>query len=455
MTKRTTLINDLTEGPLTKQLLLFSLPLVLGNLLNTLYTLVDMAIVGQFVGSVGLSAVATAGNITMLLYCLGMGLATGGQILISQQVGAKDKKGVAVTIGTSFTSTIFLALTVTILGIVFLEPLLRMMNTPEEAWTDATEYLFWCCLGIPFTYLSGGMSALLQGMGESKQPTVFLAVSAIANVILDLVLVAGLGMRAKGAAIATSVAQMLGCVYCLVYLYRNHSRFGFVMERKSFRMEKKTLATILKLAAPAAFQMIAINVSMLFVNAWVNAYGVVASAVSGTGSKLYSLFSIITGAMQSAMATFTGQNIAAGRHNRVKKGMQVSICCNMGFWLLALIVCLALPQALFSLFTQDPEVLAMAPEYMFIQIFMYLGFALMSPPLGFLNGIGHMRLNLVIALADGVVARIGLSLLLANVLGMGLHGYWWGQTLAGLVSVIWGWLYFFSGLWKTRKLLSN
>lgn len=455
MSNRETLINNLTEGPLAKQILLFALPLVLGNLLNTLYTLVDMAIVGQFVGSAGLSAVATAGNITMLLYCLGMGLATGGQILVSQQVGAKDEKGVAVTIGTAFTSMLILSLAVTVLGIVFLEPLLHLMNTPAEAWADAEEYLFWCCLGIPFTYLSGGMSSLLRGMGESKQPTVFMAIAAAANVILDLVLVAGLGMRAKGAAIATSAAQMLGCVYCLVYLYRNHERFGFRMERESFRMEKKTLVTILKLAAPAAFQMVAINISMMLVNAWVNAYGVVASAVSGTGSKLYSLFSIITGAMQSAVATFTGQNIAAGKHDRVKKGMYISELCNMGFWVLALVVCLALPRVLFGLFTQDPEVLAMAPEYMFIQIFMYLGFALMSPPLGFLNGVGHMSLNLVIALADSVIARIGLSILLANVLGLGLHGYWWGQTLAGLVSVIWGWLYFFSGRWKTRKLLAN
>jgi len=455
MQKRDSLINDLTRGPLTRQLLLFALPMVLSNLLNTVYTIVDMAVVGQFCGSSGLSAVSTAGNITMLLYGLGMGLATGSQILVSQQVGAKDKKGVTVTVGTTFTFTLFLAVSMAVLGIVLREPLLGMLNTPAEAWQEASDYLFWCSMGVPFTYVCGGMCALLQGMGESKRPMVFMGISAVANIILDLLLVAGFGMGAKGAAIATTASQVVGCVYCLLYLYRNHRRFDFTMRWESFRIDKKTLGTILRLMAPLVIQIMAINVSMLFINAWVNSYGVVASAVSGTGSKLYSLFSIVTGAMQGAVGTFTGQNIAAGETGRVKACMKVSALCAMSVWCLALVICLVFPVQLFSLFTREAAVLAMAEEYMFIQIFMYLGFALMCSPLGFLNGIGHVNLNLVIALADGVAARIGLSLLLAQVLGMGLHGYWWGQALAGFVSCIWGWAYFFSGRWKHRKLLAQ
>lgn len=453
MNERETLINDLTEGPLKKQLLLFSVPLVLGNLMHTLYNLVDMAIVGQFVGSAGLSAVATSGTITMLLYGLGMGLGTGGQILIAQQVGAKDEKGINTTIGTYFTFTVILALCVTFFGILFRSPLLRLLNTPQEAWQEAVEYLFWCCLGIPFTYLNGGMSAILRGMGESRQPTIFIAAAAISNVVLDLIFVAVLGMRAKGAAMATSLAQLIGCVWCLMFLYRNHRRFGFVMKAESFRMEKKTLFTIVRLAAPAAFQTMAINVSMIFVNSWVNAYGVVASAVNGVGSKLYSLFSIVTHAMQSAVATFTGQNIAAGRQDRVRRGVYTAVGYSMIFWVLSVGICVFLPRQLFGLFTQETAVLDMAPEYMFIQIFMYLGFALMSTPLGFITGVGHVNLNLVIAVGDGVVARIGLSLLFAMAFGMGLHGYWWGNAMAGFVSVIWGWLYFFSGRWKNRRLV--
>lgn len=451
MTDRKTLVNNLTEGPLTRQMLLFSVPLMLGNLLHTLYNLVDMAIVGQFVGSVGLSAVSTAGQITMLLYTLGIGLGSGGQILIAQQVGAGDKKGIRATFGTSFTFIILLALVVTALGIAFNKPLLRLMNTPDEAWTDAVEYMFWCCLGVPFTYLNGGLSSLLRGMGDSKHPTYFVAAAALSNVVLDLLLVAVFDMRAAGAAIATSVSQAIGAICCIVYIYRHREAIGFDFKRESFRMDPPTLKTIIKLSAPLALQTMCINVSMLFINAWINAYGVVASAVNGVGSKLYSLVNIVTNAMQTAVATFVGQNLAAAKPERARRCMSISQLCCLLFWLAAVLMCLFLPRALFGLFTTEGAVLDMAPEYMRIQVVMYLSFALMSTPIGFINGLGHVNLNLIIALVDGVVARIGLSILLA--IPLGLHGYWWGSALAGFVSVIWGWLYYFSGRWKTRKLL--
>lgn len=455
MTGQKTLINDLTEGPLTRQMLLFSAPLVLGNLLHTLYNLVDMAIVGQFVGSAGLSAVATSGQITMLLYCLGIGLGSGGQILIAQQVGAKDRDGVRVTIGTSFTFTILLSLAVTALGLIFHRAMLRALNTPAEAWTDAVEYMFWCCLGIPFTYLNGGLSALLRGMGDSRHPTWFVAAAAIANIGLDLWFVAGLGLRAKGAAMATALAQLIGAAACIGYLYLHRAELGFDFRRESFRMDRKTLLTILRLAAPLAVQTIAINISMLFVNAWINAYGVIASAVNGVGSKLNSLATVITHAMQSAVATFTGQNVAARRPDRVHGSMRVSTECTMLFWLVSVFMCVFLPRPVFGLFTSEEAVLAMAPPYMRVQIVMYLTFALMSPPIGFINGVGHVNLNLVIALADGILARIGLCLLLASALDIGPYAFWWANALAGFVSVIWGWAYFFSGRWKTRKLLTE
>lgn len=455
MSNRNSLINNLTEGPLTRQMLTFSVPLILGNLLHTLYNLVDMAIVGQFVGSAGLSAVSIAGQITFLLYALGIGLGSGGQILVAQQVGAGDTDGVRKTIGTSFTFTILLSIAVTALGIVFNQPLLRLLNTPAEAWQDAVEYMFWCCLGIPFTYMNGGMSALLRGMGDSKRPTTFVAAAAATNVVLDLVLVAVFDMRAKGAAIATSAAQAVGCAACLIYLYRNREKLGFDFKPESFRMDQKTLGTILKLAAPLAFQNIAINISMLFVNAWVNVYGVIASAVSGVGSKLYSLMSIVTQAMQASVATFTGQNIAAGRQDRVRRSMGIATACTMVFWVLMAAICLFAPRSIFILFTQEEAVLAMAGEYLRIAVWMFLSFALMSPALGFINGIGFVGLNMAVAIGDGVMARIGLSLLFANVMGLGLHGYWWGSALAGFVSVIGGWAYFFFGKWQSRKLLTE
>ncbi|MCD8117820.1 MAG: MATE family efflux transporter [Oscillospiraceae bacterium] len=452
--KQKTMINDLTQGPLAKQIFLYAAPLALANLLQTLYNLVDLAVVGQVVGSEGLSAVSIAGQITFLLYALGIGLGSGCQILISQQVGSGDTQGVRRTIGTSLSFTVILAVIVTALGLIFKNPVLRLLNTPSEAWTDATEYMFWCCLGIPFTYGYGTLCAVLRGMGDSTRPMYIIAAAAVTNMILDLVLVWGLGMRAKGAGIATSIAQLASFLFALIYLYKHRETFGFDFKRESFRIHKRTLRVVISLAAPLAFMQIAINISMMFVNAWVNVYGVVASAVSGVGNKLYSLCNIITNSMQTAEATVTGQNIAARKPERVKKSLFVSTGICLAYWVILSALCLLFPQTVFGIFSSDEAVLAMAPDYMFILTWMYLSFALMAPVLGLISGVGNVKLNFVIALADGVVARIGLSLLLAIPMGMGLYGYWWGSALAGFVSVICGWIYFATGRWKNRQLLT-
>lgn len=453
MEKKNSLIADFTEGPLTKQLIVYALPLMLGNLLHTLYTLVDMAIVGQFCGSSGLSAVSTSGQALMLLYGLGVALGVGGQILVAQQVGKKDVDGISTTIGTSFSLTVLVSVAIAVLFVALRKPLLLAMNTPTEAWDDAVEYMFWCGIGVPFNCICASMSSVLRGLGDSKHPTVFMAVSAAVNIVLDYLLVAVLGMEAGGAAVATTVSQFVSCVCCVMLILKNREDLGLRLDSDSLRIDAQTARTILKLAAPLTIQTASINVSMMFVNAWVNAYGVTASAVAGIGGKLYSLNSIVSGAMMTATATFTGQNIAAGKHDRLSATMRTAVLLGMAYWVLSTLVCLFFPKAVFSIFSRDQQVLAMAPDYMKIMIIMYLGFALIAPCNGFLNGIGNVKLGLIIALIDGVVARIAFSLLFARVLGMGLYGYWIGGSLAGFVTVIWGWIYYFTGRWKSRELL--
>ncbi len=453
--KQKSMINDLTQGPLTKQIFLYAAPLALANLLQTLYNLVDLAVVGQVVGSEGLSAVSIAGQITFLLYTLGIGFGSGTQILISQQVGAGDTAGVRRTTGTTLSFTVILAVIVTALGLIFKNTALTLLNTPAEAWQDATEYMLWCCLGIPFTYGYASLCAVLRGMGDSTRPMYIIAAAAITNMILDFVLVWGLGMRSKGAGMATAIAQLVSFLFALIYLYKNRDSFGFDFKRESFKIHGRTLKIVLGLAAPLAFMQLAITMSMMVVNAWVNVYGVVASAVGGVGNKLYSLCSIITNSMQTAEATIAGQNIAAHKHDRVRRSLLISTGICLVYWAILFVLCLAIPRAIFGIFSSDPDVLDMAPHYMYILGWMFLTFALMGPVLGFISGVGNVRLNFIISLLDGVIARIGLSLLMAVTFAMGMYGYWWGSALAGFVSVIGGWLYFISGKWKTRQLLQT
>ena len=453
--KTGTLINDMTQGPLGRQLIKFSLPYMLASLLQTIYTLVDLAIVGQFVGSTGLSAVSISGNVTFLLYCLGIGLGSGGQILISQQVGAKEYDKLHRTLGTIYTFGIIAALAMMTLGLIITKPVLGLLNTPAEAMDDAVSYLTVCCLGVPFTYMYAGMSDSLRGMGDSLRPFIFIAVAAVTNLVLDLLFVAVFDMGVFGAALATAISQLVSLVFTVVYLYRRRHEVGFDFKLKSFRIDKGILATILRLSLPLVLMNASINLSMMFVSSYMNAYGIIASSVSGVGMKLNGLMNIVSSAVMSAESTIVGQNIAAGKRDRVSRAMYIG-------WGLCIVFCVVVggllrifPEPMFRIFSSDPEVLAMAPKYMSIAFWMYISFALMAPPLGLINGVGFTSLNLVIALLDGVAARIGLSLLFGVVMDMGLEGFWWGSALAGYVSVILPSIYFFSGLWKKRRTLAG
>lgn len=454
MDDKKTMINDMTRGNLASQIIRFSLPFVLGNLLQTLYTIVDMVVVGQFVGSAGLSAVSISGQITMLMYAIGIGFGNGSQILVSQQVGSGDREGLKKTIGTTLTAIMAVSIVVTVIGILFSEAFLQLLNTPAESMPQAVSYMIICCCGVPFTYAYGNLSDLLRGMGDSKRPLYFIAISSVINVVLDLVFVAGLKMEAAGAALATVISQLLSAVFAYVYLYRRREAFGFDFKLRSFKMDRHILGIVTRLSIPLVMMTACINISMIFITAYVNVYGVAASAASGVGGKLNSIANVVTGAMQVAAGTVIGQNMGAGRHDRVSKTMYITWGISLAFSAVICVVSVLFPKAVFGMFTSDAAVLGYAPAYMRIAVWTFISFALMSSPLGLINGVGFPALNFVIAILDGVAARIGLSLLFGIAMGMGLEGFWWGNSVAGYVSVILGSLYFFSGRWKKRKILA-
>ena len=426
-----TMIRDLTTGSVGKELLRFSFPFMLSNALQTIYNLVDMVIVGQFVGSVGLSAVSIGGQLMWLMCCLAIGYTSGGQIFISQLVGAGDHAGVRRTIGTIFTTMAGFSLVIATLGIVFCDPLLALLNTPPEALDQARDYVLICAAGMFFV----------------------IAISALLNVILDLIFVGPLGMASAGAALATILAQAVSFIISIIYLYRRKESFGFDFRLRSFLPDGKTFAALSRLGLPLTVQSTAINVSMLYVSAGVNSYGLVYSSTFGIGGKLQSVMFIITNSISTASASMFGQNLGAGKHDRVKKIFWFGNLYCMILFLVVTVFCLTIPVPVFRLFTKDPDVLAQAAHYMVVQVVMFSGFASMTAGIALINGIGNGSLSLITALLDGVVVRIGLCMLLAGPLGWGVWGYFWGNALAGYVSTLIGWLYYLTGAWKRRKLM--
>lgn len=451
--KRSGMVNDLTEGSILKKLLLFALPFMGANLLNTLYTLVDLAIIGKFLGSEALSAASNSGQITFMLYAIGIGLGGGGQVLISQLTGAGKRDEYQDTIGTLVTFGILSAVVTTLIGIVFPRPLLTLIKTPAAALDQAVEYLVCCAFGFIFCVGFNTFSAILRGMGDSRTPFLISAVCAVMNVILDLLFVAIIPMGVKGAAIATSVSQLCSFVFAICYLYRRKEKFGFDFKLRSFRIHGKKLSIILKLSVPLMVGSICISVSLTVINSFVNPYGIVASAVNGVGGKLSSLMQVVTHAIQPAVGAFVGQNMGAGKPERAKKAVWCALGIGIVFWIIIALVCTLFPRGVFGLFSDDAAVLDLAVEYLRINIWNYFAWAVMSPALGLMSGVGAANLQLGVSLLDGVVARIGLSLLFGMALSMGLSGFWIGSTMATYVTVILGWLFVFFGRWQTRSLV--
>lgn len=451
-TKNSSFINDLTEGSVAKKLLYFAFPFMLSNLLQTVYNLVDMSVVGHYMGAAGLSAVSIGGRLVELLTFLCTGFCTGGQILLSQQVGAKKHGEMEKTIGTLFTFTMICALVLGTTSIVLHEQLLRLLNTPDDAFEQASRYMVICNAGCIFIFGYNALCSILRGMGDSKRPLVFVAIASVVNLVLDILFVAVLGLGAAGAAIATVISQAFSFLFALVYLIRHREAFGFTFSGRNLRIHGGTLKVLTKLGVPLAFQMAAISISMLFVNSFVNAYGAAASAVFGAGQKLQNIPSIITHGMSTANASMVGQNMAAGKPERVRKAVRTCFLLNGTVYGIFIILCLIFPRQLFTIFTTEEAVLELAPVYLRISCIGFAASIFNSSFNSVINGIGFTSLSMAIGLLDAVVARISFSLLFGVALGMGLNGFFLGHALAIWVTASMSSLYYLSGKWEHYSL---
>lgn len=445
------MINDLTQGNVARQLIYFSIPFILSNLLQAIYNIVDMIVIGQFVGSAGLSAVSIGSDLVVLMTMLCSGFSISGQIIISQYVGTNDRESISRTIGTMFTMMLSGAIVLSILCCRTSTLLLRFEGTPPEAWDGAMAYTITCYLGLVFIFGYNIVSAILRGMGDGKRPLYFIAVASIVNLILDLIFVAGLKMGAFGAALATVLAQAISFIVSLVYLYTRREAFGFDFRPASFRPHKLQAVQLCKMGIPMALEYAAIMVSVILVNAYVNRFGVVVSAVNGVGGKLRNLGNIIFMSLSSASATMCGQNLGAKKFDRVRLVVNITLAINVAYCTLLGVVLLGFPEKVFAIFTSDVDVIAMAGMYMPVAIVSFAASATMCPYNSLINGLGYARLSMIIGLLDSIVARISLSIALGHFFG--LSGYWYGNAIAGFVTTILAAIYFYSGRWKTRKLL--
>lgn len=453
MDEKKELIKDYTEGPIAKQLMVFFLPLFLANLLQIVYNIADMIIVGQVVGSVGISGISVGGDLTQLLTFLIMGFANAAQVIIAQYIGADQRERIGKFIGTFISFTFICVVVLTLLSILFRNNILNWMQTPQESRADAMSYFITCAAGLIFIFGYNAISSIMRGLGDAKRPFLFIAIAAVLNVCLDLLFVLVFHMGTFGAGFATVISQAVSFIIGLIYIWKNKARLGFELHLKEIRFHKGYLNTLLKLGIPMAIKQSAVVISRLFVNSFVNSYGLVVSAVVGIVGKITNVSMLVSNAFNTAGSSMIGQNIGAEKYNRVLKIMGVILMLNVPIHLVMTAVILIFPEAIYSIFTTDQAVIAVAMQYLPIWILVFAGFALRSPINAFVNGTGNYILNYLMAFLDAIIIRVGLALLLGLALGYDYMGFWYGDAIAGLTPVVLGLIYLPTGKWKTRKYI--
>ena len=313
----------MTEGPILKQLILFSIPLLIGNIFQQLYNTVDSVVVGNFVGTTGLAAVGSSAPIINTLVGLFSGLATGGTVVISQYYGAHDNKNIHDAVHTTVLMILILGVIFSFLGVWAAPAMLRMMKTPENVMPQAEEYLSIYFAGISGLMLYNIGAGILRAVGDSRRPLYFLLISALLNIVLDLVFVINFNMGVAGVAYATIIAQFVSAALIMLVLMRTHGQYRLFL--RHLRLNMSILKRIVCIGMPAALQMAITAFSNVFVQSYINAFGSGCMAGWSAYSKVDQFVTLPMQSISIAATTFVGQNVGAKQVERTHQGARTSI----------------------------------------------------------------------------------------------------------------------------------
>lgn len=445
--------QDLTTGNVSKKLIKFAVPLLLANLLQSFYSIVDMLVVGRFVGETGLAAISNASMISFIINSICIGVTMGGTVLVAQYKGADDEEGQRETVGTLFSLSFFASLLVTVSGLLVYRPLFQVLRVPAGSMQDACDYMKIICCGTVFVFGYNAVCSVMKGLGDSKSSLYFIAVAAVVNILLDLLLVGPFGMGTAGAAYATVFSQGISLAISICCLRRKNFIFPFRLKNFAVRPEK--MAAVLKVGLPTAVQMAVVNISYLMITGMLNQFGVSVAAASGVGLKVNTFAGMPCWAVGQAVTAMAGQNMGAGRTDRVKKTTETGLRLNLLITLMAVVLVQLFAGQIIMLFEpQNKEVIADGILYLRICCGINsLVYAALYTFDSFAVGIGAANIAMVNALLDAAVVRLPVSWLLAFAAGMGFPGVYVGQALSPLLPFLVSWLYFKNRGWESKRLI--
>lgn len=431
--------NDLIKGNITKSLILFSIPMILGNLLQQLYNLADTFIVGQYIGSKALAAVGSSFTLITFLTSIILGLCMGSGILFSMLFGAGQLEKMKTSFFVSFISIGLFSIILELLCLLFIHPLLIFMNIPINIYQNTHDYLFIIFLGIFFTFLYNYFSSLLRALGDSKTPLIFLAISSIINIVLDIDFIVSFHMNVEGAALATLIAQILSGVGIMVYVFLTQK--NLLPKRENCYFDKEIFKKMKDYSLLTCIQQSVMNFGILMIQGLVNSFGLATMSAFAAAVKIDSFAYMPVQDFGNAFSTFIAQNKGAHKEGRIQKGLKSAMIISTIFCLIISLLVFVFAKELMCIFIKptETEIIWQGIEYLRIEGMCYLGIGCLFLLYGYYRGVGKPGISVILTVIS-LGTRVFLSYLLAPYLGTTI--IWWsipiGWFLADITGIIYG-----------------
>jgi putative MATE family efflux protein len=450
-------MKDLTQGRESSVIFKFAMPMLIGNVFQQLYNMVDTIIVGQYLGEEALAAVGASFPLIFSISAMVIGITIGGSVVVSQYFGAKQYDQVRKTSDTVNIFLFFAAILVGLTGWFFSEDLFRLIRLPEEIIADASEYFSILMLtsAVPmFGY--NALAAMLRGIGNSKTPLYFLILSTILNIILDYLFIAGFGWGIKGAAWATTLAIAASWIATLIYLY--HTRSIVRLSLFNLNFNKKAFQQSLRIGLPSGVQQTLVGLGGLALMVIVNKFGVSTIAAFTAAGRIDNFIAMPAMNFAAALSGFVGQNIGAGRFDRIKRGLRATLIMSNGVCIIMTILILLFGEQVMLLFVDaslpnSAEVIRIGKEYLIIICSFYFLFCTMFTYNSVMRGAGATFVPMFITLFSLWIIRVPAAYWLSDQLGE--VGIWWAIPVGWLFGYVGAYIYYKSGKWKKKAVVQH
>ena len=444
-------MRDFTTGSETQHILRFATPMLIGDIFQQLYNVVDSIIVGRFIGDKALAAVGASFPVIFVIIALVLGIGIGSTVVISQYFGARNFDMVKRAANTIYIFLLISGVVVTAIGLMASGAIFRMLHLPEELMKPAMTYLNIFMLGMVVMFAFNAIASILRGIGDSKTPLYFLLISTLTNVGLVLLFVVKFRWGIAGAAWATVISQVVAFIIALIYL--NHSQHMLSINLRTMKFDRQIFRQIVKIGLPTGIQQTMVALGSMAMMGIVNSFGTTVIAAFTVASRLDALIATPIMDFAAALSGFVGQNIGANKVDRVKRGLRSTLKISISFCVVNIAIILIFGHSLMGIFTKSSDVIAIGYQYLLVVSLFYIIFAVMFSINGLLRGVGAAVVPMYITLLSLWIFRIPLAYLLSKTFGMGALGIWWSIPIGWTMGAIAAVAYYRHGSWKNKSLV--